>query len=348
MTRTLLQSAAILAMAFFAGQSCRLLAQAAPVERGMQREFGLRRVLGPPLDSVGAAHETAPAASDQDAPFLPATLPAVPRQTTGSQPDAVALGSAPKKVYKFRSIDYPGSDFSEATDFDDGTVVGSMGSQGFYFRGNSYHALQFSFAQFTVLNGINASGQMVGNYTDQSRVEHGFLYDGTNFTTIDPSGSTGAEANDINDAGHIVGDYLDAENVLHGFLYNGRQFTNVDFPGAIGTLAYGINTKGEIVGIYYDSAGAHGFLLNKKVYSSIDYPGASSTYGYGINDAGATAGEFQDAGGLVHGFTHSGSAFNQVDVPGARLTTLYRIKNDGSVVGAVIDTLKEPHGVIGH
>jgi len=324
-TRKLLHALAILTIAFFAAPSRWLSAQSVLADGGRDAQALLNL---------------------RHAPFLPATLPATPRQTTGS--DAVALGLAPKKVYKFRSIDYPGSDFSQVWDFDDGTVVGSTQSQGFYFRGNSYYILQFSFAKFTDLYGINASGQMVGSYIDQSNEGHGFLYDGTNFTAVDPPGSTRTEATDINNAGHIVGDYWDAENVQHGFLYNGRRFTNVDFPAAIATLAYGINTKGEIVGVYYDSAGPHGFLLNKKVYSSIDYPGASSTYVFGINDAGATAGEYQDAGGLVHGFTHSGSAFNQVDVPGAFLTSLRRIKNDGSVVGAAIDNLKEPHGIVGH
>jgi len=243
-TRKLLHALAILTIAFFAAPSRWLSAQSVLADGGRDAQALLNL---------------------RHAPFLPATLPATPRQTTGS--DAVALGLAPKKVYKFRSIDYPGSDFSQVWDFDDGTVVGSTQSQGFYFRGNSYYILQFSFAKFTDLYGINASGQMVGSYIDQSNEGHGFLYDGTNFTAVDPPGSTRTEATDINNAGHIVGDYWDAENVQHGFLYNGRRFTNVDFPAAIATLAYGINTKGEIVGVYYDSAGPHGFLLNKKVYS---------------------------------------------------------------------------------
>ena len=93
MTRTLLQSVAILAIAFFAGQSCLLSAQAAPAERGrgIQGEFGLRRSLGLPLNSLGAAQQMA---------------------TAGSDLDAVALGLAMKKSYHFRSVDFPGSQYS--------------------------------------------------------------------------------------------------------------------------------------------------------------------------------------------------------------------------------------------
>lgn len=329
--RKLLHALAILTIAFFAAQSRWLAAQSVPAggSRDVQSLLYLRH-----------------------APFLPTTLTAVTPQTTGSQPAADALVPAQKKVYNFRSIDFPGANYSDAWDFDDGAVVGTMDSpgvtQGFYFRGNSYHMLQFSFAPITNLYGINASGQMVGRYIDQANENHGFLYDGTNFTAIDPPGSTRTDALAINDSGHIVGDYVDAESVQHGFLFNGRVFTNVDFPGAIATVAYGINTGGEIVGVYYDSAGAHGFVLKKKAYSSINFPHASDTYVFGINDAGATAGEYQDASGATHGFTHAGGVFNRVDVPGAAITSLRRIKNDGSVVGAVIDSLKEVHGVIGH
>ena len=121
MTRTLLQSVAILAIAFFAGQSCLLSAQAAPAERGreIQGEFGLRRSLGLPLNSLGAAQQTA---------------------TAGSGLDAIALGLARKKSYHFRSVDYPGSQYSLVLDFNDETAVGQfaypISSVAFYFRGH--------------------------------------------------------------------------------------------------------------------------------------------------------------------------------------------------------------------
>ena len=52
----------------------------------------------------------------------------------------------------------------------------------------------------TTASGINASGQIVGTYTDSSG-QHGFEYANGTFTTI--SGST--QANGINNTGQIVG-----------------------------------------------------------------------------------------------------------------------------------------------
>src|SRR5437764_13238642 len=61
--------------------------------------------------------------------------------------------------------------------------------------------------------GINASGQIVGQYTDASNHTHGFLYSNGTYTTLDdPSASAtvGTFALGINDLGQIVGNYGDA------------------------------------------------------------------------------------------------------------------------------------------
>ena len=338
MTRTLLQSVAILAITFFAGQSCPLLAQgaqAAPAERGrgIQGEFGLRRALGLPLNSIGATHQTA---------------------TTGSGLDAVGLGLAPTKSYHFRSVDYPGAQSSFVFDFNDGTAVGqfffpSAGGRAFYFRDASYHVLNIKGGVGGECYGINASGQIVGAYEDKPGRIHGFLYNGKSVVTIDPPNSNYTEAWDINKSGVIVGDYFDANNQRHGFLDKKGVFTTLDFPGASLTVATGINSPGDVVGYYYDENGnPHGFLLSKKVYTSIDYSSTSYTWTYGINDAGSIAGVFTSFEAPVHGFVRIGGVFYQVDVAGAEGTELLRINNDGDVAGFTIDIQGEVHGIIGH
>src|SRR5262249_53253906 len=90
--------------------------------------------------------------------------------------------------------------------------------------------------------GINARGQIVGQYSDASNVSHGFLLSGGQYTTIDdPSAGTGAgqgtDAGGINASGRIVGTYTDANNVNHGFLLSGGQYTTLDDPNA-GTGAF--------------------------------------------------------------------------------------------------------------
>jgi uncharacterized membrane protein len=335
MTRTLLQAIAILAIAFFAGPSRHLSAQAVPAERGrrIQGEFSVRRALGLPSYSLSAAHHTVSAGSDMD---------------------AVALGLAQKGSYHFRSIDFPGSQYSLVLDFNDETAVGQFSypaaSLAFYFRGTSYHVLNIKGGVSSTCNGINASGQMVGAYEDKVNHIHGFLYNGKSVVTVDFPNSNFTEAWDINKTGVIVGDFYDANSDRHGFLDKKGVFTTIDFPGAAATAAVGINSGGDVVGFYYGSDDIpHGFLLSKKVYSPIDFPKADYTFAYGINDAGSIAGSFSDGGGdTIHGFVRIGGIFYQEDVAGAVGTSLFRINNDGNVAGYVVDVQHETHGIIGH
>src|SRR5262249_9706841 len=121
--------------------------------------------------------------------------------------------------------------------------------------------------RFTEAHGINAAGQIVGDYrdaNDANNVFHGFLYNpnGNTYTTIDdPLGTNGTIAQGINDFGQIVGYYVDSSNVPHAFLYSNGTYTTIDDPlGSNGTEANGINDNFQIVGNYDDSSGSHSFL----------------------------------------------------------------------------------------
>ncbi len=332
MTGKLLHSLLILGMTFLCGQH-RLLAQSTADGSHAKRA----------LHGIGHF------------PVVPGHSHAAALQTAGRPPDASALGLAKKKVYQFRSVDFPGANGSNAIDFNDGTAVGwfeypNTGVTAFYFRGTSYQSLNIPGATRSYIVGINASGHMVGAYTDAADRYHGFTFDGNTVVTVDAPNSTDTELDDINDAGSIVGSYYDLNGVQHSVLDKDGTFTTFDFPGASSSGANGINSSGEIVGYYVDSGGAeHGYLLSNGTYSTIDFPLADDfTDAFGINDAGEIAGGYIDANSQFHGFTYSLGTFTQVDVVGAQDTFLHRIKNNGNVVGYVYDGLDEIHGVIGH
>ena len=332
MTRQLRYSVAILAVTFFVGQSWLLLAQSAPSAGGREtlRSLRLRLNQGLHLNSQASTHETAIA---------------------GSYSDAVALELAKTKVYKFRSVDYPGAASSFLQDYNEKVAVGDCdytnGELAFYFDGTAYHILKVPHATSSIIDGINSSGQMVGEYVTSGGQLLGFFYTGTKFVTLNFPHSHGTYATGINDSGLIVGGYFDSNNDEHGFLYKAGVFTRINFPGGTQTTAWGINSSGEIVGSYDVSGGGNGFLLENGVYYPIAFPLAKSTGANGINDAGAIAGYYNDTTGQ-HGFTYSGGVFTQVDVPGAANTTLYRIKNNGSVAGYLEDSRGEFHGILGH
>lgn len=274
--------------------------------------------------------------------------------TRKAVPDAVALGLASAKVYRFASADFPGASTSLVFDMNPGTILGdcSFGGafQTFTQKGTNYQSLSVPNSLANEATGINTSGQIVGVYEDFTTVTHGFLDTAGVFTSLDSLAGTSVVPLDINDSGEIVGTYVDTASVSHGFstLDHGASYTLFDFPGATSTLAAGVNTAGTITGEWTDSASVrHGFLYSGGVFTNLDFPLATGTTAIGINDSNEIAGVYSDATSTSHGFLYSDGAYTKVDVAGASETQLTRIKNKGQITGEYIDSAMGEHGLVG-
>jgi probable HAF family extracellular repeat protein len=117
---------------------------------------------------------------------------------------------------------------------------------GYTLTSDTFTFIDVPGATVTAAYGINARGQIVGDYYVNPPVTHGFLDSGGSFTPIDVPGVSTTQAFGINASGQIVGTVFDG--TTHGFLYSGASFTPIDGPDATYTYAYGINTSGQIVG----------------------------------------------------------------------------------------------------
>jgi hypothetical protein len=327
MTNKMFHPLAILALAFFSGQTPQSMAQSIPVPDG----------IGP--IALRESHRL----------HLSRKPRAVVSQNSAPQQDAVA--PAKTKVYKFRTVDYPAATNTPIFDYNDGIAVGDFlfgnsDESAFYYKGTTNYILTAPGSYAGGLAGINAHGQMVGGY-DDSKGGHGFLYDGKNFTTLDFPKASYTSANGINSSGEIVGVFVDINQIAHGFSYIGGTFTQLDCPNSGATSASGINSSGEIVGSCFYNSTYHGFLLANGTYTAIDFPGGTLTDANGINDAGAIAGDYEDTT-TTHGFTYVSGLFTQVDVGGGAVATaLNRITNTNNLVGYYQDAVGELHGVIG-
>src|SRR5271157_1793508 len=234
--------------------------------------------------------------------------------------------------------------------------------------------------------GINASREIVGDYTDGGGNQHGFVDVLGSISTLDVPSSTLTNAFGVNAAGQIVGIYRDANDVYHGFLDSGGTFTTLDFPGAQLTGADDINASGQIVGSYQIIAGfdTRGFLDNGGVFSTVDVPGASYTTGNGINTPGQIVGiclgglcgaqysGFIDTGGqfkplpfqaygindsgvivgyslvgpAIDGVLDQGGVMTTLNFPGADSTLLLQINNSGDIVGDYRNSDGIDHGFL--
>jgi probable HAF family extracellular repeat protein len=134
-------------------------------------------------------------------------------------------------------------------------------SAGAAFAANyRFTSIDFPNATQTLAYGVNASGQVVGAYTDAKGKGHGFLKVGNDYTPIDYLGAIETDAYGTNTSGQVVGIYRDANGNVHGFLLSGGVYTSIDFPNASETEADIINASGQIVGFYRNAIGTkHSF-----------------------------------------------------------------------------------------
>jgi uncharacterized membrane protein len=197
--------------------------------------------------------------------------------------------------------------------------------------------------------GINAAGQICGNYTDADQVGHGFLLSGGQCTTIDhpeARGSRGTSVHGIGPSGQVVGCFIRGAKP-RGFLYEGGRFTTVEHPkGVAGTVLFGVNGSGRIVGSYADERSTpHGFLLDGGTFTTFDHPRAArGMFPLGIGRDGRAVGYYRDENGQQHGFVFEGGRFRDADHPRALGgTILCGVTDAGALLGGYYDAVGRPH-----
>lgn len=108
-----------------------------------------------------------------------------------------------------------------------GKIVGleNDASSGYLLEnGTVVNRIQFPNSAFTDAWDINAEGEIVGEYQDQTAnpTIHGYLLAGGQYTSIDFPGASLTWAFGINDRGQVVGFYLDSAGAQHGFVFRSR------------------------------------------------------------------------------------------------------------------------------
>ena len=198
-------------------------------------------------------------------------------------------------------------------------------------------------AKATIASAINAHGEIVGRFTDQSDRVHAFLIDrsGT-FRTLDFPGALFTVARGVNDRGDVVGQF-EAGGARHAFLYSQGKYVQLDFPGTgtegTVTFAWDINNGGDIVGRFNlgRGDGPHGFLYSGGQWKRIDHPESKTSAINGINDSGEMVGIWFDANQNERSFRLSSGRFTSIDVPNATRTLVDALLDSGTVSGTYRD-----------
>jgi len=125
----------------------------------------------------------------------------------------------------------------------------------------NYTTIDVPNAVFTTASGVNARGDIVGAYGDESGRSHGYvLHDGNlvtiDFTTSDGTAAAGTEAKGISPDGEVVGDYWMPDGAavnIHGYRRTKKgDFVPVNYPGHAGTIVQRLLPDGTMLGCRHD------------------------------------------------------------------------------------------------
>lgn len=267
---------------------------------------------------------------------------------------AVGLAAAPQGTWHVLTYPEPAPgvfrtwcmDISASGDMVGWRVVPGTPNRAFLLSDGVYHDLHPSGATRSIANGINASGDIVGDYWVGAQ-QHGMLISNGQLITIDLPGKAMAHLWGINARGDIVGGYMVTNtSLMQGFLLQkDGTLVEVQPAGSIWSSVYGINARGDMVGEFLDGDGWHGFLLTKEgEFLQLDYPGAVETSAYRINASGEIVGFYWDAQmpSISHGFRWRNGEFFQDDYPGAVHTMNHGLNERGDTCGMMSFTLGPP------
>jgi probable HAF family extracellular repeat protein len=221
---------------------------------------------------------------------------------------------------------------------------------------SSYSTVFYPGSTFTLVKGINAYGEAVGEYwTKVNGVTHfhGFYFDGSNYHTADRPSGQWTEAWGINDDGAIVAGGNDSAGHYSGFHTTTAlsSFNTIDFTGSNFSELFDINNSNVMVGGYGDGT-YHPFIydLSQDMYTWLDasgsLPNVKTLGAYSINNSNQVAGSYTDNNGNVHGYYFDGSAYTAINGPGAILTEALGINDNGQIVGYYRDSNNKGHGYI--
>lgn len=266
--------------------------------------------------------------------------------------------------YQFKKIDFPGAAATIAYGVNArGEIVGIYfdddgTSHSFILRNGVYKTLKMvpGASMMLAARGINAGGDIVGNFVDLNG-EHGYLLRDGKYHQIDLPGSTLTLLSSINNSGDIVGFGFFEDGRFNNFIRkrNGKFYVVEEPPFGFMVVRSALDNGRVFVGSLEHEGRFRGFIRTKPgEFEVIEYPGlpAPCSFLRYINHRGDLLGNFGvvvDAGAdcasaAGRGYLLRDGEFKVIHFPGAVHTQPFAINDDGMIVGMIEDEDGRVHG----
>ncbi|HEX3653735.1 MAG TPA: hypothetical protein VHU18_13030 [Rhizomicrobium sp.] len=212
-------------------------------------------------------------------------------------------------------------------------------------------------SRYTLANGINNDGDIVGSYQVGNEYLAGFLRAADGAYTTFRYKDKGTDASAINDKRWIAGHYL-ADGFYSGFVRKPNGHMESFSPAAESHVyVTGMDQKGDVAGFTTNihTGISAGFIrATDGAITPVSPPGAHSTQCGSMNRSGMLTGWFVDDSGVYHGFIRAlDGTFSVFDVPDSDGTFAQSINDNGTVAGFYIRDdgiypgfVRDPSGVL--
>ena len=207
----------------------------------------------------------------------------------------------------FNILQAPSADWTLPLAISNGTVVGSIGINGFSRNGFAYYSESNSWSLLNppegVQNELEAYGIDGANIVGGTGSGMSFVFNGSNWTFFNSPFGNASSAEGISGS-KIVGTYFNNGMYLRGgYIKENDNWTLLNVAGARETIPRDVDGNiiiGEFrVGDWND--GTRSFLFDGTEWTYLDAPSAKSTFAFGI-DGNTIVGSYNDTSDVSHGF----------------------------------------------